>query len=70
MGTPDNVWNLFKVNNRSADVDSHWSLSGVFIVNFESVSQVVLVFMLLTGIPCLALAMSNEQETKFITSDF
>ena len=34
----NNVWNLFKVNLRS----------GVFVANFEQISQIVLVFSLLT----------------------
>ena len=35
------VWNMFKVNNKD-------TCSGVFIINFEHVSHLVLVFLLLT----------------------
>ena len=35
------VWNMFKVNNKD-------TCSGVFIINFEYVSHLVLVFLLLT----------------------
>ena len=35
----NNVWNLFKVNNKD---------NSVFIVNFEQISRIVLVFSLLT----------------------
>ena len=34
---------MFKVNNRR-----HWRRSSVFIVNFERISHLVLVFLLLT----------------------
>ena len=36
---------IFKVNNRNT---SFWRRSGVFIVNFEHISHLVLVFLLLT----------------------
>ena len=36
---------MFKVNNKEL---RHWRRSGIFIVNFEHISQLVLVFLLLT----------------------
>ena len=36
---------MFKVNNKE---QRHWRRSGIFIVNFEHISQLVLVFLLLT----------------------
>ena len=58
---PDNIY-LFKVNNRSTrkrcEICSkltietperrQWRLSGIFIVNFENISHLLLVFLLLT----------------------
>ena len=58
---PDNIY-LLKVNNRNARAGCkicskltiktpkrrHWRRSGVFIVNFENISHLVLVFLLLT----------------------
>ena len=48
-----NVWNLRDVKNK--DMVSmiwsewrHWRRSGVFVVNFEQVSRIILVFPLLT----------------------
>ena len=44
---------LFKVNDRNA-IDTplnrrrHWRFSGIFIINFEHISHVFLVFLLLT----------------------
>ena len=35
---------MFKVNIK----DTHWRHSGIFIVNFEHISHLVLVFLLLT----------------------
>ena len=40
------MWNLFKVNNK--DTRIKWRYSSVFIVNIEQISQIVLVFALLT----------------------
>ena len=40
------MWNLFKVNNK--DTRTKWRYSSVFIVNIEQISQIVLVFALLT----------------------
>ena len=37
------MWNLFKVNNK----DTRTTSSGVFIVNFEMISHIALVFLLL-----------------------
>ena len=39
---------MLKVNNKDATERRHWRRVGVFIVNFERVSQLVLVFPLLT----------------------
>ena len=43
----NNVWNLFKVNNWTPEW-RHWRRSAVFIVKFEQISQIVLVFSMLT----------------------
>ena len=37
---------MFKVNNK--ETESHWRRSGVFIVNFEDNSHLVLVLLFLT----------------------
>ena len=42
----NDVWNLFKVNNRDTD-QRQWPRSGVFIINFEQISHFVLVLPLL-----------------------
>ena len=39
--------NMFKVNNKTPE-RRQWSRSGVFIVNNEHISHLVLVFLLLT----------------------
>ena len=39
---------MFKVNNRKTSKKRHWCRSDVFIVNFEYISQLVLVLLLLT----------------------
>ena len=39
------MWNMFKVNNKDTRTTPR---SGVFIVNFEHISQLFLVFLLLT----------------------
>ena len=41
------VWNLFKVNIEGPE-RRQWSRSSVFIVNFEQISDIDLVFPLLT----------------------
>ena len=40
------VWNIFKVNNK--DTTTPMASSGVFILNFEYISHLDLVFLLLT----------------------
>ena len=42
-----NVWNLFKVDNRDTR-RRHWRRSCVFMVNFEQISHIILLFPLLT----------------------
>ena len=42
----NNVWNLFKVINKDTRMTS-WRRSDVFIVNFEQISHIVMVFPLL-----------------------
>ena len=42
----NNVWNLFKVINKDTRMTS-WRRSDVFIVNFEQMSHIVMVFPLL-----------------------
>ena len=42
----NNVWNLFKVINKDTRMTS-WRRSDVFIVNFEQISRIVMVFPLL-----------------------
>ena len=37
---------MFKVNNRKTSKKRHWCRSDVFIVNFEYISQLVLVLLL------------------------
>ena len=37
---------MFKVNNKDIDIDQ-WRRSGVFIVNFEHIAHLALVFLLL-----------------------
>ena len=37
---------MFKVNNK--DTKRQWRRSGIFIVNYERISHLVLVFLLLT----------------------
>ena len=39
---------MFKVNNEDTRAKRQWRRSGVFIVNFEHISHLVLVFLLLT----------------------
>ena len=39
---------LLKVNNRNTRTLHHWRRSGIFIVNFEHISHLVLVFLLST----------------------
>ena len=43
-----NVWNLFKVNSKE-NKDPIEVLSVIFIVNFEQISHIVPVFLLLTS---------------------
>ena len=43
----NNVWNLFIESNKNTKL-RHWRRSGAFIVNFELISQVILVFSWLT----------------------
>ena len=58
MSTPaDN--NIFKVNNRTSE-----SRPGVFIVNFEHISHLVLVFLLLTLNMQLPAGTSLRQQRK------
>ena len=38
---------MFKVNNKNTGVDCDWRRSGVFIVTFEHISHLFLVFLLL-----------------------
>ena len=38
---------MFKVNNKTPE-RHHWRRSGVFIVNFDHISHLALVFLLLT----------------------
>ena len=38
---------MFKVNNKDTE-RRHWLRFGIFIVNFERISHLVLVFLLLT----------------------
>ena len=40
------VWNMFKVNKK--DIRTTPSFSGIFLVNFEHISHLVFVFLLLT----------------------
>ena len=48
LSVPAGIY-LFKVNNRNTRTRCrHWRRSGVFIVNFEHISHLVLVFLLLT----------------------
>ena len=50
------VWSMFKVNDKNTRTleliktpeRRHWRLSGVFIVNFEHISHLSVVFLLLT----------------------
>ena len=39
---------MFKVNNKDTKKKRHWSLSGDFIVNFEHILHLALVFLVLT----------------------
>ena len=41
------MWNMFKGNYKNTR-KRHWRRSGVFIVNFEHISDLFLVFLLLT----------------------
>ena len=41
------MWNVFKVNNKNIR-RCHWRCSGVFIVSFEHISQLFLLFLLWT----------------------
>ena len=38
---------MFKINNK-ATITTQWRRSGIFIVNFERISLLILVFLLLT----------------------
>ena len=40
------MWNLLKVNKKTLE-RRHWRRSGVFIVNYEQISHIFLVFLLL-----------------------
>ena len=42
-----NVWNRFKFTNKNAK-PNQWNSSGIFIVDFEHILQLYLVFQLLT----------------------
>ena len=42
-----NVWNLFKLETETSE-RHHWRRSGVFILNFEQILHITLVFPLLT----------------------
>ena len=44
----NSVWNIFRVNNKEVIERRHWRRSGVFIVKFEQILHIVLVFLLLT----------------------
>ena len=39
---------MFKVNNKDTRTTPKWRRSGVFIVNFQHISHLVLLFLLLT----------------------
>ena len=39
---------MFKVNNKDTKTTCYWRRSNVFIVNFEHISHLALVFLLLT----------------------
>ena len=41
------VWNMFEVNNKDTE-RRQWRRFGVFIVNFEHISNLALVLLLLT----------------------
>ena len=43
----EKLWNMFKVKDKTLE-RRHWCLAGVFIVNFEYISQLFLLFLLLT----------------------
>ena len=43
--TLEQMWNMFKANNKDTE-RRHWRSSGVFIVNFEHITHLVLVFLL------------------------
>ena len=43
----NDMWNLWKVNKKTAE-QRHWRRSDVFIVNFEQISHILQVFLLLT----------------------
>ena len=45
--TRKKLWNMFKVNNKNNRAAS-WLRSGVFIVNFEHISHLIITFLMLT----------------------
>ena len=47
VGFFETVWKLFKINNKDTRW-RYWPCSGVFIVNFEQILHIILVFSLLT----------------------
>ena len=47
IDTPEKVWNMLKVNNKNTRATS-MSLFGIFVLNFEHISHVFLVILLLT----------------------
>ena len=70
---------MFQVNNKVPE-QRHWRRSGVFTVNFEHISHLVLVFLLLTlnmhlptGIflqKCLALLFGSPKIRRFCYDGF
>ena len=46
METLEKVWNMFKINNKNTMEQRQWRRSGVFIVSFEHISHLFLVFSL------------------------
>ena len=50
-GNTNSLWNLFKIKNKdtkTTSLTSFWRRSGAFIVGFEHISSIVLVFPLLS----------------------